>query len=186
MHSMLHRSVLCASLLSACLAIAAGCGEKDSTTQGDLDKLGADLKNAGEHVAADAKDATGKMADKAKDAGAAMNAQLDAAGESLKKLASEASAAMSQEGDQLAKTLKAKLPAIEQSLETVKTQLNARGAAFKDMVADLTSRQEGLQAAIDKLAAAGKDAGTDLKQAAVQAFTSLSTAVQDAIAKLST
>ncbi len=169
MPSTLHRSLLC-----AITALALGCSESATEGDGGLGQLGSDLKGAGD-----------KMAGDMKDAGAAMSKQLTDAGGSLDKLAADATAAMGMKGDDLAKMLKAKLPDLEKVMETVKTQLNAKGGSLKDMVAGLTSKHEGLTKALDALTKAGAGAGADVKKSALDAFASLSSDLKAAMAKLS-
>jgi len=160
------------SVLCACLALAAGCGDSPKSGSG-MDKLGGDLKSAGS-----------KMTEGAKEAGSAMGDKLSDAGSALDKMASDASVAMSKKGDELSQFLKSKMPDLEKTYDSVKGQLAAKGSSFKDTVADLTTRNETLNKALDELTAAGANAGAEVKKAAVDAFTAMSGALQSAIAKL--
>ena len=158
MRPSLVRAVLC-----SCLVLAAGCGEETSK----------DLKEAG-----------AKAADKAKDAGAAMNKQLEDAVAALDKLATEATAAMKQKGNELATLLKSKQPDIDKLVDATKAQLSAKGAAVKDMAADLTTRNEKLKSAVASLEKAGANASEEVKQAAVDAFNAVSNGLKAAMNKL--
>ncbi len=172
-----RRSVLC-----ACLALVAGCGDEGSGA--GLGKLGSDLKTVGDKAATEAKDAGGKMAEQAKGAGAAMSTQLAEAGSSLSKLASDAAAGMSMKGDELSKMLSAKLPELNKVVATVKEQLAAKGGALKDMIPGLTTKQDGFAKSLEALTKSGANAGADLKKSALDAFSSLTAGLNDAMAKL--